>query len=89
MSIGLNFVGLGLITGFGDVNNMIWKLAAIERGLANHHFLDTYTMETRTAAIANTQQSRLNEGKIWKTSSSSRSHYGLGSVHGGSLFDTA
>ena len=49
--------GLGLNTGVEDVENLIWKLAAVIRGQADEALIDTYETECRPTAIRNTNQS--------------------------------
>lgn len=56
--------GLGLNTGVEDVENLLWKLAAVIRGKATPALLDTHTVETRPIAIRNTQQSVLNHRRM-------------------------
>lgn len=56
--------GLGLNTGVEDVENLLWKLAAVIRGKAAPALLDTHTLETRPIAIRNTQQSVLNHRRM-------------------------
>jgi hypothetical protein len=56
--------GLGLNTGIGDVHNLVWKIDAVERGLAKGGLLDTYEAERIPIAIGNSSQSHLNEIKI-------------------------
>jgi 2,4-dichlorophenol 6-monooxygenase len=52
--------GLGLNTGVEDVENLIWKLAAVLRGRANEMLLDSYTLECRPIALRNCAQSVAN-----------------------------
>ena len=42
--------GPGLLTGFGDALNLGWKLAAVVRGRAPLHTLDSYDVERRAVA---------------------------------------
>lgn len=52
--------GLGLNTGVEDVENLLWKIAAVLRGQASDTLLDTYEVECRPIAIRNTDQSIFN-----------------------------
>lgn len=52
--------GLGLNTGVEDVENVIWKVAAVIRGQADPTLLDSYEQECRPIAIRNTTQSVAN-----------------------------
>lgn len=52
--------GLGLNTGVEDVENLLWKLAAVLRGQARDTLLDTYEVECRPIAVRNTDQSIFN-----------------------------
>lgn len=58
--------GLGLNAGIGDVQNITWKIAAVENGWAGPALLDTYETERRPVAQINCQQSLENSGKIFK-----------------------
>lgn len=49
--------GLGLNTGVEDVENLIWKIAAVVRGEADDKLIDSYETECRHIAIRNTNQS--------------------------------
>lgn len=52
--------GLGLNSGVADAQNLIWKLAAVEAGWADHAILDTYELERRPVARFNCDQSLRN-----------------------------
>jgi 2-polyprenyl-6-methoxyphenol hydroxylase-like FAD-dependent oxidoreductase len=52
--------GLGLNTGVADIDNLCWKIAAVEEGWANPGILDSYEPERRTVAQTNMQQSLVN-----------------------------
>lgn len=52
--------GMGLNTGVQDAHNLVWKLAAVEKGWARPEFLDTYESERRPVACYNAEQSLLN-----------------------------
>jgi 2,4-dichlorophenol 6-monooxygenase len=56
--------GLGLNTGIEDVENLIWKLAAVLRGKAAAALLDTHAVETRPIAVRNTNQSVTNHRRM-------------------------
>ena len=56
--------GLGLNTGVADVHNLIWKIAAVERGWASASILDTYESERRPVAQFNSDQSLINAFKL-------------------------
>jgi 3-(3-hydroxy-phenyl)propionate hydroxylase len=57
------FMGQGLCTGARDAENLVWKIAAVERGRASEALLDTYTEERHPAAVAMVQHST-NAGKL-------------------------
>lgn len=57
------FLGQGLCTGVRDVDNLIWKLAAVRRGQAGDALLDTYSAERRPLAVAMVEHST-NTGKL-------------------------
>jgi hypothetical protein len=57
------FMGQGLCSGLRDANNLIWKIAHVERGLAAEGLLDTYTDERRPMAVASVEHS-VNTGKL-------------------------
>ncbi|MBI1238575.1 MAG: hypothetical protein GC199_04460 [Alphaproteobacteria bacterium] len=52
--------GLGLNTGIGDIDNLAWKIAAVEEGWAAPALLETYEAERRAIAQANMGQSLAN-----------------------------
>lgn len=52
--------GLGLNTGIADVDNLAWKIAAVEAGWAAPEILDSYERERRIVAQTNTGQSLAN-----------------------------
>ncbi len=52
--------GLGLNTGVQDAHNLVWKIAALERGWAGAGLLDTYELERRPVAQYNAEQSLAN-----------------------------
>jgi len=56
--------GLGLNTGLQDAHNLAWKIAAVERGLANGALLDTYETERQPIARINTAQSLNNAARL-------------------------
>lgn len=56
--------GLGLNTGVGDIDNLAWKIAAIEAGWAGPDLLDTYERERRLIAQTNMGQSLANAFRI-------------------------
>ncbi len=49
--------GLGLNTGVGDIDNLAWKIAAIEAGWASPDLLESYNAERRKIAETNMGQS--------------------------------
>ena len=49
--------GLGLNTGVADAHNLVWKLAAVERGTARADLLDSYESERRPVARSNADKS--------------------------------
>ena len=56
--------GLGLNTGIGDIDNLAWKIAAIEAGWAGADLLDSYEAERRCIAQTNMGQSLANAFRI-------------------------
>jgi 3-(3-hydroxy-phenyl)propionate hydroxylase len=46
------FMGQGLCSGLRDVDNLVWKISHIERGLARDSLLDTYCAERRPLTLA-------------------------------------
>ncbi|WP_298381576.1 FAD-dependent monooxygenase [Ferrimicrobium sp.] len=47
------FGARGLNSGVHDVENLVWKLAMVARGLADSRLLDSYEVERRAAALEN------------------------------------
>lgn len=56
--------GLGLNTGIGDIDNLAWKIAAIEAGWGHPDLLASYDLERRAIADANMGQSVMNAMRI-------------------------
>ena len=56
--------GLGLNTGLQDAHNLVWKIAAVERGRASDSLLDSYEHERQPIARINTQQSLHNAARL-------------------------
>ncbi len=56
--------GLGLNTGVQDAHNLVWKIAAVERGRAGDGLLDSYERERRPVAAINTEQSLHNAARL-------------------------
>ena len=56
--------GLGLNTGVGDIDNLTWKIAAVESGWAAPSILDTYQSERRAIAQTNMGQSLANAMRL-------------------------
>ena len=56
--------GLGLNTGVQDAHNLVWKIAAVEKGWANPPLLDTYEQERQPIARYNAEQSFLNAARL-------------------------
>jgi len=56
--------GMGLNTGVADAHNLIWKLMAVETGMAGAKLLDTYESERRPVAETNCNQSLANAFKM-------------------------
>ncbi|KEF51226.1 uncharacterized protein A1O9_12729 [Exophiala aquamarina CBS 119918] len=52
--------GIGLNTGFGDIHNLAYKIAAVHHNWATGAILDSYTAERRPVANANSEQSVAN-----------------------------
>jgi 2,4-dichlorophenol 6-monooxygenase len=58
--------GLGLNTGIADVQNLAWKINAVEKGWAKESFLNTVSSERLVVAKDNCRQSGINEAKIFR-----------------------
>jgi 2,4-dichlorophenol 6-monooxygenase len=56
--------GLGLNTGIADMDNLTWKLAAVEKGLAAPGMLATYESERQGIAQTNMRQSLSNAQRM-------------------------
>ena len=56
--------GLGLNTGVGDIDNLVWKIIATEEGWAEPSLLDSYEPERRAIAQTNMGQSLANAMRI-------------------------
>lgn len=56
--------GLGMNTGIQDVENLVWKLAAVVRGWADEAILETYGGERRPVGVTNALQSRHNASSM-------------------------
>ena len=56
--------GLGLNTGIVDIDNLAWKIAAVEAGWAGTDLLDSYEAERRNIAQTNMGQSLANAFRI-------------------------
>jgi len=56
--------GLGLNTGIGDIQNLVWKIAAVEHGWGGKGLLDSYGDERQHVARSNMGQSVGNALKI-------------------------
>jgi 2,4-dichlorophenol 6-monooxygenase len=56
--------GLGLNTGVQDAHNLVWKLAAVDRGIAGDGLLDTYFIERQPVARRNADWSLVNAMKL-------------------------
>lgn len=52
--------GFGINTGFADVHNLVWKLAAVSRGIAPDSLLESYQSERRPVAESNAAWSTTN-----------------------------
>jgi 2,4-dichlorophenol 6-monooxygenase len=52
--------GLGLNTGVLDAQNLAWKLALVERGVASDALLDSYEIECQSVAVSNGRDSAKN-----------------------------
>jgi 2-polyprenyl-6-methoxyphenol hydroxylase-like FAD-dependent oxidoreductase len=57
--------GLGLNTGLADIDNLAWKIAAVEQGWAGPGLLDSYESERRTVAQVNMSQSLTNAMRMF------------------------
>ncbi len=56
--------GLGLNTGIQDAHNLVWKIRAVEDGLAAASLLESYETERKPVAQRNAEQSFLNAMKL-------------------------
>lgn len=56
--------GMGLNTGVADAHNLVWKLVAVDDGLAEGSLLDSYQTERRPVAETNCNQSLTNAFKM-------------------------
>ena len=56
--------GLGLNTGIGDIDNLAWKIAAVEAGWAGPAMLESYEPERRVIAQTNMGQSLANTFRL-------------------------
>lgn len=56
--------GMGLNTGVQDAHNLVWKLAAVERGWAGDALLDSYETERRPVAQENADVSVRNAMRL-------------------------
>ncbi|HKD76669.1 MAG TPA: FAD-dependent monooxygenase, partial [Ktedonobacterales bacterium] len=56
--------GFGMNVGVQDVHNLVWKLAAVLKGLASPSLLDTYYDERQPVARAITEQSLINAASM-------------------------
>ncbi|KIW20481.1 hypothetical protein PV08_01056 [Exophiala spinifera] len=61
--------GLGVNSGVADVQNLAWKIHAVEEGWVRPTFIDDLSTERRPVALANARQSKINEGKIFRLAS--------------------
>lgn len=57
--------GLGLNTGIADIDNLAWKIAAVETGWAAAGLLDSYEAERRNVAQVNMNQSLTNAMRMF------------------------
>lgn len=57
--------GLGLNSGIGDVQNLVWKLSHVIRGESGDVLLDSYETERQPVARINNEQSLNNAAKIF------------------------
>lgn len=58
--------GMGLNTGVQDAHNLVWKIAAIEKGWADERLLGTYEQERRPVATYNAEQSFQNASRLFE-----------------------
>jgi 2-polyprenyl-6-methoxyphenol hydroxylase-like FAD-dependent oxidoreductase len=65
--------GLGMNTGVQDVHNLVWKLAAVLKGIASPWLLDTYHDERQPAARAITEQSLINAASMGRLEQTKKS----------------
>jgi len=72
--------GMGLNTGVADAHNLVWKLAAVDQGLASPALLDTYEIERRPIAEINCHQSLTNAFKMVNLAVALRLHPGATSA---------
>jgi 3-(3-hydroxy-phenyl)propionate hydroxylase len=57
------FLGQGMCSGVRDVDNLVWKIDHVRRGLAGDALLDTYSEERRPMAVAMVEHS-VKTGKL-------------------------
>lgn len=57
------FMGQGLSSGVRDVDNLVWKLGHVRRGLADDTLLDSYSTERHPMAVAMVKHS-VNTGRL-------------------------
>ncbi len=58
--------GLGLNSGVQDAHNLVWKIAAVERGWAHESLLESYQRERQPIAAAYSAQSHGNAQRMGK-----------------------
>jgi hypothetical protein len=58
--------GMGMNTGIQDAHNLVWKLAAVENGVAAESLLQTYEAERLPVARINAEQSLTNAMKMFE-----------------------
>lgn len=56
--------GLGLNAGLADIENLAWKIGAVERGEASQDILESYDAERRAVAQTNSNQSVANAMRL-------------------------
>jgi 2-polyprenyl-6-methoxyphenol hydroxylase-like FAD-dependent oxidoreductase len=68
--------GLGMNTGVQDVQNLVWKLATMLKGIASPFLLDTYHNERQPVARAIAEQSLINAKSMGRLGQNARRHQG-------------
>ncbi|KAJ4413754.1 hypothetical protein N0V82_008343 [Gnomoniopsis sp. IMI 355080] len=60
--------GLNLNTGLADAHNLVWKLAAVIKGIGSPGLLTSFTRERKPVALANLEYSKFSEAAFYSVS---------------------